>query len=193
VMGGEHPNWGTHNSLCHLGLPYIELIAVQDPVQAAKSEFGRSVLARATAGGGLVTSALTTDDLDTAVARLRQNGVAVEGPFEGRRQRPDGSLLQWRMAWPEPYGDLPMPFLIQWQQSDAEREADLKARGVIAPDAPALDVVVYAVRNQQDAAAAFRRYYGVEAGEVGIMLTERPESQQGPREVRLQGARRLTL
>ncbi|HWI52185.1 MAG TPA: VOC family protein, partial [Symbiobacteriaceae bacterium] len=47
VMGGEHPNWGTHNSLCHLGLPYIELIAVQDPVQAAKSEFGRSVLARA--------------------------------------------------------------------------------------------------------------------------------------------------
>jgi len=191
VIGGEHPNWGTYNSLCHLGLPYIELIGVKDTARALESEFGRSVLAKATAGGGPVTSALATDDLDAAAALLRQNGVPLEGPFEGRRQRPDGSLLQWRMAWPEAHRDLPMPFLIQWQQSDAEREADLKARGIIAPGAPALDGVVYAVRNLQDAAAAFRRYYGVEAGALGILLRESPDAQPGPAEVRLQGG--LTL
>ncbi|HWI60399.1 MAG TPA: VOC family protein [Symbiobacteriaceae bacterium] len=179
VEGGAHPNWGTHNSLCHFGLPYVEFIAVQDPVIARKSDFGRSVLQQVEAGGGLVTAALATDDLDGAVARMRQNGIAVDGPFDGRRQRPDGSLLQWRMAWPAPWGDMPMPFLIQWQQDDVEREADLRRRGLIRDQRFGFAAVVYDVPDLQQAAEAFRRWYGEDADQLGIILREAGE-RSGP-------------
>lgn len=189
VMGGAHPNWGTHNSLCHFGLPYIEFIAVKDPGRARESGFGRSVLARAEAGGGLVTCAFATDDMDAAVARLRCNGVKVDGPFEGRRQRPDGSLLQWRMAWPEAHGDLTMPFLIQWLQSDREREADLTVRGIIGAHRDGnlrFEGVSYEVLDIADAAVAFSRYYGAMPG---IFLEQGPA--QGPVAIRLGGRKEL--
>lgn len=45
VTGGEHPNWGTLNALAYFeDLSYIELIAVQDPVVAAASDFGAPIL-----------------------------------------------------------------------------------------------------------------------------------------------------
>ncbi|HYF92803.1 MAG TPA: VOC family protein [Symbiobacteriaceae bacterium] len=191
VMGGAHPNWGTHNSLCHFGLPYVEFIAVQDPDRARESDFGRNVLKGVEAGGGLVTAALATDDLDVAVALLRYNGVGVEGPFEGRRRRPDGSLLAWRMAWPEPYGGLPMPFLIQWQQDDDERTADLKESGQIAPHrmgALQFEGLDYFVRDVPGSVNAFCRYYGQESSSVGIRLAQGPpDIAEGPYAIRLHG------
>lgn len=168
VEGGAHPNWGTHNSLCHFGLAYLEFIAVQDPGRARESDFGRAVLRRAEPGGGLVTAAFATDDLDGAVAWARRHGVNVDGPFEGRRRRPDGSLLQWRMAWPERFGDMEMPFLIQWQQSDAEREADLRQRGLIVNRQPALGPMVYTVADLAEAGEAFYRWYGQAPGEAFV-------------------------
>ncbi len=205
VAGGSHPQWGTHNCLSYFGLPYVEFIAVQDPAVAMQSNFGRMVLERARAGGGLTTFALGTAELDGAVARLRAQGVAVEGPIEGRRTRPDGSVLAWRLAFPEPAGGLRMPFLIQWQQSDEARKADLTARGAIAPHA-AGDVrlgLVVAVRNLGGALDAFARYFGISSGPIyadtalggrrsqlnlkrgDVTLWETESVPEGPHQVRL--------
>jgi RimJ/RimL family protein N-acetyltransferase len=169
VPGGSHPNWGTRNSLCHFGLPYVEFIAVADPAVAQQSGFGRAVAAGAARGGGPVLFALGVPDLDAAVARLRRAGVAVEGPQEGRRVRPDGSVVAWRLAFPAADGDLPMPFLIQWALDDEARQADLSARGVIAPHPAgaglALEGLVVPVPDLNRAVEAYSRYYGLEAGE----------------------------
>jgi catechol 2,3-dioxygenase-like lactoylglutathione lyase family enzyme len=200
VKGGSHPNWGTHNSLCHFGLPYVEFIAVQDAAVAVQSDFGRWVLEGARAGGGLVNFALGTSDLDGAVAALRQAGVAVDGPQQGRRQRPDGSWLSWRLAFPAPTATgLRMPFLIEWAQDDRAREADLRARGVIGAHRwgdVQLSAVACAVPSLEAALQAYSRYFGLQAdpatglirlGRGAIRLCEAPERAPGPFRLELTG------
>lgn len=167
VRGGSHPLWGTQNSLCHLGLPYVEFITVHDPQRAQESDFGRSVLAQTALGGGLSTFALGTRDINAAVARLRQAGVEVEGPVDGRRERPDGSMLSWRLAFPAAVDGLPMPFLIKWELDEAQRTADLAARGIAGQHRHGdlrLGAVTVSVRSLGAAVAAYREYYGLQAG-----------------------------
>ena len=49
VEGGRHAGWGTANRIVPLGQTYLELVAVVDPEEAARSAFGRWVAAARTA------------------------------------------------------------------------------------------------------------------------------------------------
>jgi hypothetical protein len=88
--------------------------------------------------GGFIDFALASDDLAADTARLRVAGLAVEGPFEGSRRRPDGALLAWQtlqLAARSPQDETEAsanlfahhrdlwPFLIQWRTPDADRLA----------------------------------------------------------------------
>ena len=109
VPGGRHPGWGTANRIVPLGHGYLELIAVVDPVEAAASDLGRAVLRRVADGDGWWTFALATDDLDTVAA---SNGLEVRS---GSRERPDGSVLRWRMAGiDDPRREPWLPFFLSW-------------------------------------------------------------------------------
>src|SRR5262245_21741233 len=109
VAGGRHERWGTANRIVPLGDEYVELVAAVDPEAAAASGFGRAVIERAAAGGGWVTFAVSTDDLDAIAARL---GLEVTA---GSRTRPDGAVLRWRGAGIEdPRREPSMPFFLAW-------------------------------------------------------------------------------
>ncbi|BDG59812.1 VOC family protein [Caldinitratiruptor microaerophilus] len=134
AIGGEHPAWGTHNALVHFGLPYVEIIAFrepgrQDPAGVHLFRGAGRMLGR---GGGAATFAVAVPDMARAAAELRARGLAVGEPEPGRRVRPDGSELRWRTA-ALTGGPEWRPFLIQWEQPDPERLADLRARGIDAP------------------------------------------------------------
>jgi hypothetical protein len=106
--GGEHDNSVTE--MAAVGFPdgsYLELIAA---VTADPAPFWD---AQIRADGGPCGWAVGVDDLQGAVDRLRDRGVAVEGPTELSRERPDGTLLEWSMAFPGP-GDpgSHLPFLL---------------------------------------------------------------------------------
>ncbi|HEY8778025.1 MAG TPA: VOC family protein [Gaiellaceae bacterium] len=45
IEGGRHPGWGTANRIVPLGKSYLELVAVVDQDEAARSDFGRWVAA----------------------------------------------------------------------------------------------------------------------------------------------------
>jgi hypothetical protein len=120
VPGGAHPDHGTANRLVWLGDTYLELVTVVDPDRAGGSWFGRLVLERLEAGGGLAALCLSSDDLDADVAAARQRGAAVAGPFPGERQRPDGRVVRWRLAIPEPLRLDGAPFLIEHDPTAAE-------------------------------------------------------------------------
>jgi Glyoxalase-like domain len=45
IEGGRHPGWGTANRIVPLGDSYLELVAVVDAGEAARSPFGRWVAA----------------------------------------------------------------------------------------------------------------------------------------------------
>ena len=115
VFGGVHSGAGTHNALLSLGPPtYLEVIA-RDPAQA---DVPPSPLVPDDLGDEprLVAFAVGCDDIVAAVAALRAAGVTGAGePFGMARQRPDGAVLSWRVAFVAG-GRIggATPFLISW-------------------------------------------------------------------------------
>lgn len=122
VPGGEHPKWGSHNALIALADgSYIELIAFRqrsgDLGRRVSKEAGyeqlrdrspaeRRVLAWGAPMEGLVDFALLPEDTDRQIARARQRGLTIDGPFAGGRARPDGQEVRWQLGVPQTF-DLP--------------------------------------------------------------------------------------
>jgi hypothetical protein len=127
--GGRHPTLGTANRLAWLGDTYIELVTIVDEAIAAHSWLGVPVVAARAAGGGFVTWAIASDDLDGDVASFRALGADYGDPFDGERRRLDGEVVRWRLAIPSKLGPAEAPFLIQHDSESAEwRPADRAAR-----------------------------------------------------------------
>ncbi|MFT5416828.1 MAG: catechol 2,3-dioxygenase-like lactoylglutathione lyase family enzyme [Gammaproteobacteria bacterium] len=125
AAGGRHPSFGTQNAIVRFGLDYLELLAVEDPVQArARGPFGAELAAYLEQTSGLIGFVLASSDLDEEAAGLKAIGQAAEGPFAMDRERPDGRRLAWRLVIPggSPWRK-PWPFLIEWETPDAERIA----------------------------------------------------------------------
>jgi Glyoxalase-like domain len=73
--GGRHEGLGTHNRIVPLGGGYLELLAVVDPEQAARSVVGRGLLGRLARGGdGLFSWVVAVDDIESVARRL---GTAI--------------------------------------------------------------------------------------------------------------------
>ena len=156
--GGRHEHRGTHNALIRFGgIDYIELLGVYDPDKAVHSGLNGRTLAEFVRDreGGLVGHCYATDDIEAEAARMREAGLEVVGPFEMRRERPDGRALTWRLLVPV---DVPWrrrwPFFIQWDDPDEER---LSVEGVGAHPNGARTVtgVAVAVRDLEEAVSLY--------------------------------------
>jgi catechol 2,3-dioxygenase-like lactoylglutathione lyase family enzyme len=102
-VGGEHaPPRTSHNALVVFeDGTYLELIAWRAPMPG-----DRWFDARAAHGDGLVDFALLPEDAARAVEEAKPRGLALAGPEDGGRLRPDGAELKWQLARP-PSFDLP--------------------------------------------------------------------------------------
>lgn len=114
TAGGVHPRWGTRNALVALGpASFLEIIG-PDPAQPAPAcprPFGIDTLA----SPALVTWAAAVSDVDAFAARARQAGVRIGPVIDGRRTRPDGVVLEWRLTDPlTVVADGIVPFAIAW-------------------------------------------------------------------------------
>jgi catechol 2,3-dioxygenase-like lactoylglutathione lyase family enzyme len=165
--GGRHEHRGTHNALIRFGgADYIELLGVYDPDRAIHSGLNGRALAEFVRDreGGLVGHCYAADDIEAEAARMRQAGLEVVGPFEMRRERPDGRTLTWRLLVPV---DVPWrrrwPFFIQWDDPDEER---LSVEGVGAHPNSARTVtgVAVAVRDIDEAVRLYSTLFDAEPG-----------------------------
>ena len=85
VPGGRHDRIGTHNMIVPLGGGYLELLAVFDPEEAARSTLGSAIQRRiAEHGDGLFAWAVVVDDvapvarrLDTEVTTISRKGLTA--------------------------------------------------------------------------------------------------------------------
>lgn len=108
-VGGNHPRWGTGNRIVPLGDSYLELIAVVDQDTAVATDIGRWVANGASATGAPIGWAVRPGDLDATVERLAMTA------FEGSRERPDGTMVRWRMAGIErAFVNPELPWFIEW-------------------------------------------------------------------------------
>jgi catechol 2,3-dioxygenase-like lactoylglutathione lyase family enzyme len=165
--GGRHEHRGTHNALIRFGgADYIELLGVYDPDKAVHSGLNGRTLAEFVRDreGGLVGHCYATDDIEAEAAGTRKAGLEMVGPFEMRRERPDGRALTWRLLVPV---DIPWrrrwPFFIQWDDPDEER-LSVEGVGAHPNGARAVTGVAVAVRDLEEAVRLYSTLFSAEAG-----------------------------
>ncbi len=154
LPGGEHPR-GSRNALIVLADgAYLEIIAFARPVPGFR---WWRVLDEA--GSGLVDYALLpADDLDKDTARIRNAGIAIEGPIDGERLQPDGTRIAWRSSRP-PEPDI--PFLCEDVTPRALRVPEGAARRH-ANGVTGIAGVTVAVRDLAASVARYRAVTGLE-------------------------------
>lgn len=109
LRGGTHPRMGTQNALVPLADGcYLELIAVTDPALA--EEQVPFVVAALERENRIARFVLESDYLETDVSAMRARGLHMGDPLDGERERPDGTRVAWRSAFPL---DMHMPFVLQ--------------------------------------------------------------------------------
>lgn len=117
IVGGRHPDYGTHNALVSIGeMSYLEIMA-PDPAAASLPE--RSLFGlRELSAPRLVTWVLRRGPIEESAELVDAAGVAMGQVLPGMRQRPDGSIISWKLT--DPYADRlggAVPFLITWGDS----------------------------------------------------------------------------
>jgi catechol 2,3-dioxygenase-like lactoylglutathione lyase family enzyme len=89
--GGEHTGGATHNALVIFADDsYLELIAFKRP--APEHHWYR----QAAIGEGIIDFALLPTLIEADLAAARERGLAIEGPIDGGRLRPDGQQVAWQ-------------------------------------------------------------------------------------------------
>jgi Glyoxalase-like domain len=124
AFGGVHPGRGTRNALLSLGEKhYLEIIALDPQQSGAPDHYGLAKLTEPR----LVGWAAHPGDLNAFAIRLRNAGLAFEGPTPGSRRRPDGRLLQWKtLNLKDDHSGL-LPFFIEWSAGTVHPSADAPA------------------------------------------------------------------
>ncbi len=120
-FGGVHPGRGTQNALLSLGTRrYLEIIAPDPKQPGAADSRGLRTLSEPR----LVGWAAHPSDAAGLAKRLRESGIAFEGPTDGSRQRPDGKLLRWKTLnlADDQHGLL--PFFIEWSSDSVHPSVD---------------------------------------------------------------------
>lgn len=168
--GGEHPNWGTYNSLCHFGLSYIEFLGIQDQEQAQNvtdNPLVQRIVEDAGFGEGLSQIALRSDNIEQTAQRLQKKNLQLKGPIPGKRTRKDGTVIEWQLLFPhkDQYGGPPLPFFIQWNDSDEKRRADLTQQQAIGGHDVSLSYIGFSVRNLEERVVEWCHWFDLEPGE----------------------------
>jgi catechol 2,3-dioxygenase-like lactoylglutathione lyase family enzyme len=163
--GGRHEHRGTHNALIRFeGADYVELLGVYDPERAIESGLNGRTLAEFVRDreGGLVGHCYATDDIEAEAERTRKAGLEMVGPFEMRRERPDGRALTWRLLVPE---DIPWrrrwPFFIEWDTPDEERLA-VEGVGEHPNGARSVSGVAVAVNDLEEAVRLYSTLFDLD-------------------------------
>jgi len=143
AFGGVHPGRGTQNALLSLGEKhYLEIIA-PDP-QQPDSQNPRALSLRKLSEPRIVTWAVHSADLAAVAKKLREAGIASQGPTPGSRKRPDGRLLQWQTLDIQNDASGLLPFFIQWSPDsphpaiDAPKGCRLLRFELVSPDSDSL-------------------------------------------------------
>jgi hypothetical protein len=122
AFGGVHPGNGTQNALLSLAESrYLEIIA-PDPKQPPSAD--TLDLRSLDDDPALVGWAAHHADLDAFAARLKNQGVAIEGPMPGSRKRPDGRLLTWKALRLKDDSTRLLPFFIEWSANSIHPSVD---------------------------------------------------------------------
>ncbi len=153
--GGAHSNGVTHMAL--LGFDdgsYIELMSTISADQRNIPIWKKHIVR----DGGPCDWAARCDDVAAELKRLAAAGLAVQGPFPGSRQRPDGKTAAWSLGF---IGDQPpggvLPFIIE---DTAPRQNRVQPSASVAGSTlQGVAFVVISVSDLTESISLYRRAY----------------------------------
>jgi catechol 2,3-dioxygenase-like lactoylglutathione lyase family enzyme len=164
LRGGDHPGRTTHNALVVFqDGSYFELIAWRAP---SPEERWWQLLQRH--GEGIVDFALLPRSTAITVEEAKARGLALDGPLDGGRVRPDGERLRWQTARP---ATADLPFLC----------GDLTPRALRVPEGDArthpngalgVASLALAVHDLDATLERYRALLGDGHGEVAVHVGE---------------------
>jgi hypothetical protein len=142
ARGGVHPGLGTRNSLIGLDSGvYFEIIS-PDPAQSLAGNRGGRIAGQTRPG--LLTFAISSDDLPSLSRAALREGLGVDGPVAMHRTTPSGDRLDWAILYLEDarFGEA-LPFVIDWGKTrhpsdSAPAGCRLKSFAVAHPEGEAL-------------------------------------------------------
>lgn len=111
VFGGVHPGRGTRNALLALGPGYYLEIIAPDPEQSSLAWFTQIL---SMSEPKLIAWAVHTSDLTALAQTATSAGIAIDGPHDGARSRPDGKMLRWKLFRLRDDRCGLLPFFIEW-------------------------------------------------------------------------------
>lgn len=114
VIGGRHPDFGTHNALLSIGnSSYLEIVAPDYSLPSPES--GRFMQQFFNQPPKLASWALKTNDIHRLSEAARKNGLNTGLVQQGSRTTPEGQILNWQLTDPFAlhFGGS-IPFLIDW-------------------------------------------------------------------------------
>ena len=157
VIGGHHPDFGTHNALLSLGTStYLEVIAPDPDLPTP----GRGLPFGITRGQQprIATWALRTESIHELADAAVAAGINIGTIASGNRRKPDGTLLSWELSDPYvmPFGGA-IPFLISWGEtphpaSATPRAGDLIGFRIEHPEAESVRAAVSALDSEVEIA-----------------------------------------
>lgn len=133
--GGQHIGFGTRNYLLDLGGgTYLEVVG-PDPHQGdpvSPRPFGIDDLSE----DRLAAWAVATDDIESEIVRLAQEGLDLGDSMSMERATSEGGELRWRLTAPRAGV---VPFLIDWGNSPhptktLQSPCELRALRIESPD-----------------------------------------------------------
>jgi hypothetical protein len=125
AFGGVHPGRGTRNALLSLGeRRYLEIIA-PDPAQREIVHFPQI---QGMTDPRLIGWAVHPPDIAAVAKLLRENQIAFQGPDDGSRKRPDGTVLHWKTINLADDRHGLLPFFIEWSADSVHPSKDAPAR-----------------------------------------------------------------
>lgn len=158
TFGGVHPGRGTQNALLSLSAAtaqglgrYLEIIA-SDPKQSGGISPLLGKLKQLNEPRLVGWAAHLRNNIAAFAAKLKQDGIAAEGPSPGSRKRPDGKRLEWQTLTLKDDANGLLPFFIQWSpdathpSSDAPTGCQLLRFELDTPNPAALAVLTAQLR-----------------------------------------------
>ena len=176
VLGGVHTQWGTANTLAFLASSYIEWLSLVDHSVAKEADhpLTKLFLYDRESGPGLGTICLRPDSIEEVHRRFADMGVATTDVLDASRTTPDGTVLRWKMLFvkEEPSNELPLPFFIEWEQSQQDKYADLEALKQLPPNVEELKVkrLVMGTTHPIETAKKWAHLLGVQSDENKLHL-----------------------
>lgn len=164
---GLKPDYGGHHGhattqMAQLGFPDGSYIGVEAPVDVSV-ETGTPQSALMKANAGACGWSVTSTDMKGDLERISKLGVVVGAPEGRSRNRPDGTLAEWRSASVgagAPGSNL--PFLIE-DKGPRSNRAPHASSSIEGTGISGVGVVVLGVKNLDDSIALFRKVYGLPA------------------------------